>query len=311
VSASTSVTTFAASALFLGDSTRDGTIPDPKDTAWATFGYDIDHRTTIAWSPDVCVRSGNGFENTSIDGEDGIDNAFGDAMLLFISYGTGAADLTGDATKLIASGQWTLQVRVTGLSGDAKQSAMLVAGETFISGAYGGTPSFDGTTSWPVRPNTRVQFDTVYVNAGTVVLRDAEQPLELPIQLLNYFYSDPKPPVPVTLTLRVHTPIVTFDLSSGSGTIAGVLETDEAIASARVLGGELGSCFYFESDLISAQDILTDGGNAPNVPCDAISIGLGFTAKQVANPPESGTDPAPLPDPCGPDASLDGGADAD
>jgi hypothetical protein len=104
-----------------------------------------------------------------------------------------------------------------------------------------------------------------------------------------------------------------------SGIIAGVLDTDEAIAAARYLADRLSTSLcnpaafeLFAGDPITeAQDILDDGTNASGVPCNAISIGIGFTAKLVANPTQVAVDPTPLPDPCdaGVDAQLDASSD--
>ena len=314
----TNVRTFALNALFLGDATRDGVEKlGGADAPWTTFGYDLDHRVTLAFSPDVCTLATGSNVATQIDGDDGIDNSFGANLLFVIEYGTGAQNLTRDATDSLTSGAWTLQIRLTGLSRDSQPSATGLGAETFLSNAYDGTPAFDSTTSWPVRPTTRVRFDTAYVNGGTVVLRDAEQPLTLPVALLNYFYSDPKPPEPATLTLRIRVPIITFELGDDgqakNGIIAGVLEAQDAVDSANALAGALGNCApWIAPQVLTAQDSLGDGTNAPGTPCNAISIGLGFTAKEVADPPETGTDPTPPANPCDvSDAGLDGGAGAD
>ncbi len=47
------------------------------------------------------------------------------------------------------------------------------------------------------------------------------------------------------------------------------------------------------------------------VPCNAISMGIGFTAKLVANPTQVAIDPTLPPDPCdaGVDAQLDASSD--
>ncbi len=196
-----------------------------------------------------------------------------------------------------------------------------------MSGPLGGTPAFDSTTNWPVLASSLsdgatiaggalVHFNTVYVNAGTVVARDATQPLTLPIALLNYFYSNPKPPEAVALTVEIHDPVLTFvrtgTTSATNGVIAGVLETQEAVDAAGAFGGQLGQCGnIFEFEIEGAQDILADGSNAPGVPCNAISIGLGFTAQVVGNPTQVGASPPVAPNPCAPlDAGVDGASDA-
>jgi hypothetical protein len=56
------------------------------------------------------------------------------------------------------------------------------------------------------------------------------------------------------------------------------------------------------------QDILDDGSNRLGPSCDAISIGIGFNAVQIANPTKVIPDPVAPPDPCSP--VLDAGTDA-
>jgi hypothetical protein len=107
--------------------------------------------------------------------------------------------------------------------------------------------------------------------------------------------------------LIIHQPILTFDHASHSeainGTIAGVLDTEEFIDGLRAVGRKntslCGSAFAPVEDAIrQCADILVDGSNRPNVPCSAISIGLGFDAKLIANPTKVAPMPDPPPDVC-------------
>jgi hypothetical protein len=97
-----------------------------------------------------------------------------------------------------------------------------------------------------------------------------------------------------------------------NGTIAGVLDVQEitdaaALCARRMDTAFCGSAFDGLAEQISqAPDILRDGTNAPGLTCDAISIGIGFTARQVANPTKVAEAPPPTPDPCG-EGSFDGG----
>jgi hypothetical protein len=310
------ISTFAVNALFVGETDRTGTT---SNTAWKTLGFDLDGLVTTKDSTDVCSVAVGAPRSNQNDGIDGIDNAWGSVLLWIVTFGTGEPEPSSDATGLIASGAWTLQLQVKGLSNDPHQTATALRAQAFVSGPSDGTPAFDTTTDWPVLPSSlkdrgsiaagaNVEFDDVYVTDGTLVARGASQPLVLPIAFLNYFYSDPKPPEPVVLTLRVHDPILSFDHidpgSAANGTLAGVLETDETVDLARAFAHQLnssmcGSAFDALADQIrQTQDILDDGTNAPGVPCDAISIGLGFTAKLVQNPTRIGVDSTPPADPC-------------
>jgi hypothetical protein len=174
------------------------------------------------------------------------------------------------------------------------------------------TPSSlnDGVT---IAGGARVHFNTVYVSNGTIVALDSTEPLVLPLIVLIHDVPKtdggvPKPPRPTPLTLRIHQPIVTFDSTGENGTIAGVLTAQEAFAQATLLTDALFAPDCTQSaavvDQVSqSQDIVADGTNQAGVPCNAISIGLGFTAKRVANPTTVGVDPPPAVDAC--DAGAD------
>jgi hypothetical protein len=56
-----------------------------------------------------------------------------------------------------------------------------------------------------------------------------------------------------------------------------------------------------------ASDMLSNGTQDPNATCDAISVGLGFTAKRVAVPDKQAQPPVDAGDPC--TAPRDAGAD--
>ena len=55
-----------------------------------------------------------------------------------------------------------------------------------------------------------------------------------------------------------------------------------------------------------ASDIRADGTNGPGAACDAISIGIGFTAKQIGPAKTLAKPTPPAPDPCA-DAGAGGG----
>ena len=308
---STTTTTFALSTLFLGETDRLG--DTPSGDAWRAYGFDLDGLWTTETSTNVCHQFTSSPPANQDDGILGIDNAFGSVCLPLISFGASISALSANANKLIVSGAWTLQIQVVGLSGESTQTATGLGAQVFVSGALGAHPAFDSTTDWPVLPSALadgktigggalVQFSTAYVRDGTFVARDASAPLSLPIQLA--IASPWQSPI-ATLVLRVHDPIVTFDAVTGDyGTIAGVLDTEEAVTAATLFAHELNAATCpreafsgFANQIRQAQDILSDETNRAGVSCNAISIGLGFVAKRVANPTKVGVDP-PKSDPC-------------
>jgi hypothetical protein len=324
VTTSTATSTFAINALLLGESVGLGDAP--SYTAWKAYGYDLDGLTTTEVSTNVCTLAAGAPKINQIDGNDGVDNAWGSVILPIIQSGASLATPTTDVTGVIVAGGWTLPLQVTGLTSDPAQTATGLSAQVFVGGVTSGTPAFDQTTDWPVVPSSLqdgttigggavVRFATVYVTNGTLVARDATVPLVLPIIFANATPTH-QPPA-ATLTLLIHDPVITFVhsqvASATNGTIAGVLDVAEALSAAEPFAHDLststcGAAFTGLAEQIGqAADILSDGGNAPGVPCDAISIGLGFTATLIANPTHVGVDPVPPPDPCMP---LDAGTDA-
>lgn len=63
----------SATTLQFGAFSAAGTTP----TSWKSIGYDRDGRCTTATSTDVCKRVGNALPSAQVDGNGGIDNAWG------------------------------------------------------------------------------------------------------------------------------------------------------------------------------------------------------------------------------------------
>ncbi len=330
------VETFAIDTVFLGDTDRGGAA---TNTAWKSFGYDLDGLVTDKDSTNVCTRTGGAPRTNQIDGNLGIDNATGEILLPILQSAASLPTPSSTTSQLIQQGQWTVQIQVDGFSGN---DVVGVGAQVFTTGTYDqGTPAFDPTTDWPVVASSvrdgasidsgaLVQYEDAYVASdGTFVSGvPSDNPVVFPLMLPT------KPNSPIAgalavLTLRIHHAIITFRRSQDdptrlvNGTIAGVLRTEEFIQSAnecavRMDGSFCGAAFDgFAQQIRQAQDILEDGTNASSIPCDAISIGIGFTARLVANPTKVIPDTPLSPDPCTKnvdagigDAALDATSDA-
>src|SRR5262245_61357453 len=71
---------FAVKKLYLGDSDRDGT--KNGTNGWRQYGFDLDGKQTTPSSTDVCKpASGGKPELVYNDGNNGIDNSFGEIIL--------------------------------------------------------------------------------------------------------------------------------------------------------------------------------------------------------------------------------------
>ncbi len=319
---STTEHNFALQTLLLGDTPRGST--SPSNTAWKDYGYNIDGKISTPSSTDLCTIAAGGSKSTVYqDGTNGIDNSFGENILPIILSVAGA-DAASKINQSIAAGSFTIQIDVTGLSDDPAQTAsglsgFLNAGASFDDG--GAPPTFTTADNWPVSTSllsnpsdprsSTIKFPGAYVVGGTFVngpFGSASNDITISISLSG-----------VALALTVHKAILTFDhktaTAASNGTIAGVIKTSELISGLKAVAGRIstqlcgGSAFDdIASQITAASDILSDGTNAAGTPCDGISIGLGFTAAQIAPPTIAVPPGAGGADPCTTaDAGGDGG----
>jgi hypothetical protein len=281
--------------------------------AWKSFGYDLDGKHTVAGATDVCTPySSKGVTTTSpADGNGGIDNAFGRSVLPLIE--TVIATPSAKATTAMRAGAHTILLQARGLSDDPHQTNTLVTGQLFRGAAFGETPTFTLADDWPVASGSlltsqlsdgaKATFSAAYVRDGTWVgVPGTDVPLHLE------FGSDLRGGALPKLDFVIHHATVTFEHSSpqktSQGTIAGVMNTGEVLAAVKsALRTYSATCDPWvwdlaESGLQEASDILSDGTNRAGVPCDAISVGVGFEADEVADVSRIAADPPAAPDVC-------------
>jgi hypothetical protein len=320
--ATSNVETFAIQKLLLGEADRTGA---PSNTAWKSYGYNLDGVVTTKDSTDVCTLHTGAPKSNQADGNNGIDNAFGSVILPIIETAASLPTPSDTISQAIAKGDFTIQIQVKGLDdANAAQNSTGLTGQLFASGAYGGSapPAFDSTTDWPVsglllnnptdiNSGSKIVFNQAYITDGTFVSGDlATGGVQVSISLV--FQGVP-------LTLSVNHAVITFDHKTANGasngTIAGVIDTEQLITGLQSVAGRIsaslcGSAFNGIADQIrQASDIIKDGSNKQGVPCDGISIGLGFEAVKVANPTKIASDDGAVPpDPC---TAGDGGTTTD
>jgi hypothetical protein len=279
-------TVFAITHFYYGDSDRSG---NASSCAWASFGLNIDRKTTSATSTDVCTLVVGASTQVQIDGVEGIDNSFGENVLpaleevddTFISRST--SDLTnGGATTL---------VRVDNLGTGASNA--LLPGMLYRAVATTSPASWDGGDVRAVDTLSLVggsvsspllAFPKGYMNDRVWVGAPAsgQGPLELHLSL------DKAPVSPLVVTHAQVAMTVDPSNASASGVISGVLTVQGILTWARQLAGSIstslcgGSAFQsIASQIEQMADIMTDGSNEPGRTCDGISIGIGFDAKAV------------------------------
>lgn len=307
--------TFAIQDLFLGNKNRAG-VEDPS--AWRTYGYNIDGKVSTRSSADVCSPVAGASNAVQVDGENGLDNAFGLSILPIL---LSSPNTVQKMNEQIHHGDFTLLIDTVGLNSDPKQSNTALGGQIFSGAAFGKdvTPTFTMADNWPVTREmladgksldggSRVKFTNAFVKDGTFA--GVADSLTLTFGLDRG----------ARLDLVLYKATLSFAHSGSgladNGQIAGVLKTNELIESVRKIAGVIDPSYCtkerFElltSLLRSASDIMGDGSNAPGQPCDAISVGLGFTAKEIQAPSKvAGPAPPPV-DSCAPQPIADAGTD--
>ena len=307
---STDARTFALTEIFLGETDRNRA-PNPK--AYKGYGYNIDKLVTDDKSTDVCERQPKATAARQVDGNNGIDNGFGTTILPFITV-----LLPGPSKSLaetIASGTFTILLTINGLTDDPVQTNTGLSGDIRIGGSLptGTKPDFSNPAfDWPYRDDApKVDLAGAYITNETFVNGGGGTEVSLSLVLQGQ-----------TLNVQIHKAIVSFDHKSPNdltnGTIAGVIQREELVESISKVAGSFNVCDgptleTLKTTIRQASDIMQDGTNRPGVPCDGISIGIGFNAKRVGPPKTPAGPPAAPVDNCkadgGTEAGTDGGKD--
>jgi len=302
---STDLKYYALKTIQLGDTDRAGA---PSQTAWKSYGYDIDGLASTATSTDHCKLKSGAPTKVKADGTDGTDNSFGANILPIIT--TASPDAAKSINDSLLKGTFTVIIETKGLNAEATQTNTGLSGQLFAGGEMASPPKWDGNDEWSVLPalladgqsvagGSKVKFSDSYVNKGVFVSgSDATVTLSLSIQ-------------GASLDLNINKATISFkkpagaDINATEGTIAGVLGTEQLISELRKVAGRVsttlceGSTFdNIASQIRQASDIGANGTNAAAGECDGISIGIGSTATAV-KPPTKVVPPGPVgADPC-------------
>jgi hypothetical protein len=299
---------FAVRTLYLGTD-RNGT-PD-LNNAWKSYGFDLDGRVTTAQSTDVCTLYQNPKDKSAqIDGNDGIDNSFGENIWPQLAQIISNAETT--INQSIQAGHFTVMTYVTGFDGTPGSMAsatgltgLLLAGGNYANLHDGGAPSWDLSTHWPISPSllngctpaggcpagtdpltsASIQFNSAYQAGGTFV-NGAPTNVSLTLSIAGQ-----------SLAINIQSALITFQPTAGgvtNGTIAGTIVANDLVTQIQAVAGSLSvlcspTVLNSVTNLIlSAADIVIDSsGNVSNmagVPCNGISVGIGFDATEIAVP---------------------------
>lgn len=274
-------TVMAVDALFLGDTDPDGT---QNASAWAQYGFNLDGNVSTAASADHCQPyTGATKADVYPDGNDGIDNSFGKNVLPLFKMFLSTPSAT--VTQNIADGSFTLMIDFEGLMAGADQSPL--SAKLYGGADLGMPPKFDGTDCWPVRPE--LLNDPLDIASSKVVFANGSlatniwQSGTLPTITLTF-------PTPVgDLSLTIHNAQMSLEMAADhksglNGQIGGVLDREELVSEVKKLiyGVNPLFCGLFDPDQIRrAADIMNDGTQDPTKVCNGISIGIGFTMKEL------------------------------
>jgi hypothetical protein len=264
-------------------------------------GYDLDHVCTcFEDAGPTCVSP-----QQHCDAPGGVDSASAQIFTL-IQFAAGASVFGSAAfSKKLEKGLFSLLLRVRGYNGKADDPAVDVA--IFPSpGIDGNAVVWDGSDAWQVSQASLfgVNIDKplyesqgAYVAHGTLV---AAMP-----NILAVLGSTDS-----SISLRLTDGVITGALAKDAGgwkLTGGVLaarwaqqDIFAALSSYRD-GNNLPICTdamptygLAKGAICKGLDILTDGSGAASQPCDALSIGFGFTAQQAQL---GGIVPPPMPSP--------------
>lgn len=297
----------ALRSIDFGDATADG---------WKSLGCDLDGLVSDATSTDVCrPAAGANADAVKTDGDDGIDNSFG-ANVVPILRGL-EPDFASTNDALFAGGKQSILLVIEKLGAGptyAGVRAALYQGGDLTATTGGEPPRWDGTDVWPIAaesvangdPNEpNVVFPNSYVADGTWASGSTGS-LMLRLIVGGYLVVIPVEHAWLSLSLAGD------GKAPMSGAISGVVRVETLWDANFWIGPhKLGEkCPNSPTDALSwqirqAADILADGTQDPTRTCDAISIGLAFTAAPVEL---GGVVPAspPPPDGCVTDAGGGG-----
>ncbi len=314
---STEERTYAVNKIFLGEADRAG---NKSPNAWKAYGYNLDGLITTVVDKNspglgkVCKLSAGAQAKTHEDGDQGTDNSFGRNILTLLDPFTPTP--SNEVNSGLEKGDFTIMLKVKGLTDDPAQTATGLSGTILVGAKFSDDenvkPTFTTADDWPYLddPSAQVPVTGAYINNGTFVNGKGGARVKLSLNVQGQ-----------SLNLTINKALITFkvnpaDKSLADGTIAGVVNTAELADGIKVIAGRFSKdlCQGTTVDGIinsikQASDMLADGTNDPTKPCDGISIGLGFTAKQIGTPTKGKALTTPTDDPCAPGAGdQDAGA---
>jgi hypothetical protein len=267
---------------------------DLGDTG-ATPGYDLDNVCTCAYDAGPSCSGASAQLTTYCDlpsgsGNTGIDNQAAKLFQL-IELPVGQSVFGSSVFSLQAdSGSWSMLFRIEGYNGMPNDPVVDVS--LFPSSGLGGkTPAWDGNDVWNIvgtsvgdagLASPRFHSNGAYVSQGTLVATMPTTQMTIHGGGLD------------VISIQLTAGVLTADLVQvnglwhlKNGVIAArwaLADVFKDIASYRDNNGvpictnQIPTYTFAKSAICQDADILVDGTQPKSAPCDALSIGLGFTA---------------------------------
>lgn len=292
----TAPTVFAVRRFYLGDTDRTGEV---NGGAWRGYGFNLDGVLSTKHGENHCGRPA--YSPDKSDGIDGIDNGFGAGLLGLLP--AVADSPTTSQNDAVAAGEYTLLLTLDNL--DTEDNQTEITGSVYSAGSLGQVAAFDGTDIWPILSSSIDSANNVPKAsfAGTYVAHDTwvgaiDGTLELALVLNGLRIVLPIGRATITMLLSG----TGKEATGTGGVLAGIIPSmllgpvlREAVG--RFTNGDLCPGDPKLDTLDVTPDIVINGGSQdPAVPCDGVSIGIGFTAV-AAQLGEVIDDPV-VPDPC-------------
>ncbi len=278
---------------------------DQRPTLWQTLGYDLDNRCTdVLNSLSECLLSASG---PQIDGERGIDNVFGSQLYTLVNLQyegrpgvmNDTLDLYGKDTQ--ASGESVIIVRIRNWNGEANDERVTVDISTTVFGLPGDgsdtapdpAPCADGAGEDCVPGWAGTGDDWFWVREDSFLVGDLAQPkivdenayitdntfvMRIPDRAQIRFTGSILG-LSVALTQGIATARISEDRQTLTAVVSGRWAKNDLIETAENVGVCAGTP-TFDALLLALNamlDVRSDPETAgPDVPCDAISMAIGF-----------------------------------
>ena len=280
----------------------------PAEEEWKRLGFDMDGLCT--GSSRTCGQSGGPScaprqGQIPIDGEYCRDNSFGN-LATTLTYASSLTSEFGFGTFdcALCRGALNFLVRIQGYNGQANDDAIEV--DFFPAVGFDRLLPVECTTGLPdsacFLPSMPWNIDRKVVTganpgdspstlrATTAFVRDGQVTMFLPDGMPIYF-PGADDSIIRAFPITVHRGFITGRIAKQSdgtwhvedGMIGGATTLDEVLQSLVSIGLCPGDPNYAVAQNVieNVADVLVSGENAPATPCDAVSIGIGFTAYQA------------------------------